>query len=165
MIFPDRLSIIWGSTARQEFIDADEVDFDGFVPALGLGGEQRPDRPLHGGRCDQHVHAAESDSHPIHRGRELFQVAHVGAQAQGVAAGLLDFELGEIQFRLAACQQPDTRSGLRESQGQPFSDSASGAGDQYVLTANAGQKSRFSMEPAIHSATDREPAEVTKSRL
>ena len=65
--------------------------------------------------------------------RQLFRLAHIGAQAQRLSACLLDFQLGQIEFRLAARQQPHARPLGRKSHCQAFADAAAGAGDQNAL--------------------------------
>src|ERR1019366_10575010 len=56
---------------------------------------------------------------------------HVGADAQGVASGVLDFELTQIQFRLAARQQTHTGALGGETDCKAFADTSSGARHQY----------------------------------
>ena len=38
--------------------------------------------------------------------RQFLRIAHIGAQAQRLAARLFDLQLGQIEFRLTARQQP-----------------------------------------------------------
>ena len=68
--------------------------------------------------------------HAVDRGRDLFEVADVGAEAMRNAAGVFDFEFGEIEFALAAADESDADASSGESNGQAFSDSTPGASDQ-----------------------------------
>jgi len=79
------------------------------------------------------VDAAEFGAHAAGGGAHLFEVAHVGADAESGAPGVLDFQLGQIQFRLAASQEAYARALGRESYGQPLADAAAGAGDEYTF--------------------------------
>ncbi len=118
---------------------SEKVDIQGFGPLFGPVGKQRANGPEHAGRGHQAVDAAEHHLHPIHGGHQLFQVAHVGAQPQGVAAGLLDFELGQVEFRLAPGQQPHAGSGLRQPQRETLTDAPPRPGDQDAFVTNVAQ--------------------------
>ena len=61
---------------------------------------------------------------------ELLDIPNVGAKAMRHAAGVLDLELGEVEFRLAAAEESDAKPGARETDRQPFPDSPPRAGDQ-----------------------------------
>jgi hypothetical protein len=60
----------------------------------------------------------------------LFEIPDVGAKPVGAAACILDFEFGDIEFSLAAAEEPDAHSGLGETNGKALADSAPGPGDQ-----------------------------------
>jgi hypothetical protein len=138
-ILPERFSTSARQHGAHRVHHSEKVDIQGFGPRLGPAGEQRADRPEDAGRGHQAVHAAQHHLHAIHRGHQLFQVAHVGAQPQGVAAGLLDFELGQVQLRLASGQQPHAGSGLRQSQREPLPDASPRPGDQDAFVTNVAQ--------------------------
>ena len=87
------------------------VGLDHLKPLFRFSLDERSDRPLDRRRRDQHVHAAEHHAHPIHGGADLFEIAHVGAQAQGGATRVFDLELGRVQFRLGARNQTNARAG------------------------------------------------------
>ena len=136
MILPDRLSIIGGSAARHEFTAPTRLVSIVSLHAFGLVDRNGPTGPCIAGRRDQHVQPAEYRAHAVRRRLHLFQIAHVGADPQRVAAGLLDLQFRQVEFGLAARQQSDPRARLRESHREPFPDSASGAGDQHALVSN-----------------------------
>jgi hypothetical protein len=68
--------------------------------------------------------------HPIDAGSYLFVIAHVGADAEGNASGMFDFEFGEVEFRRAAGEQSDAGSGRSETHGQAFPNSPARTGYQ-----------------------------------
>ena len=68
------------------------------------------------------------NAHAFERGGDLLIVADIAADAQRRTAGVLDFEMAKVKLRFAARQESDTRTFCRETDRQPFSDSASGAG-------------------------------------
>src|SRR5262249_51865167 len=102
----------------------------------------RPDRPLNSSRGDQHVESAKDRPNPVGGGLHLLEIAHVGANAERVAAGLLDFQFGQVQFGLASREQSDSGAGLRKADREPLPDSPPGAGNQYALVSNRRHFSR-----------------------
>jgi len=79
------------------------------------------------------VYSAEDHAHAVHRRTHLLEIAHIGADAQGGAAGVLNFEFGQVQFRLAPGEQTDPRAGRGKPQRQPFAHTAARPGDQDPL--------------------------------
>ena len=73
--------------------------------------------------------------------RQLFRIAHIGAQAQRRAARLFDLQFGQIEFGLTARQQPHSRTLGRESHSQAFADAAARPGDQNALPFDGVQES------------------------
>jgi len=70
---------------------------------------------------------------------------------------LLDFQLGQIQLRLAARQQGNARAGPGETHGQPFADAAAGAGDEHAFIlelAYGGHLSLREVSTGNAAATD-----------
>ena len=62
---------------------------------------------LHARRRDQDVERpAEDHPQPLHRRVQLLQVAHVCPDTEGIPAGLLDLQLCQVEFRLAAPATP-----------------------------------------------------------
>ena len=123
--------------------DADQVGFEVSFHALGLLARNGPIGPLHGGGGDQDVEAAEHGAHALDGVRHLVGIADIGAQAHGGAAGLFDFQFGQIDFRLAARQQADARALGGESHRQTLADAAARPGDQNALSFNV-VKDQFS---------------------
>jgi hypothetical protein len=63
------------------------------------------------GRANQNVDGtAKSHARPIDRERHLLGIRDIGANAQGIAAGLLDFDVRQIDFGLAAPHQRNFRA-------------------------------------------------------
>ena len=109
---------------------AHQVGLDSLGPGARLDVHQHADGPLNGSRRDQHVDAAEDRAHTLHRGAHLLIIAHVGADTQRRASGVLDLQLGQIQLGLAASQQADTRAFRGESDGQALADTTARSGYQ-----------------------------------
>jgi hypothetical protein len=70
------------------------------------------------------------DAHPLHCGADLLVIAHIGANAQRGASGVLDLQVAQVQFCLASRQQSHSGAALGESDGQAFPDSAPRPGYQ-----------------------------------
>jgi hypothetical protein len=63
-------------------------------------------------------------AHPIHRGIDLLEIGDIGADAKGIAAGVFDFQMRQIQFRLAASKQAYSIAGGRKPDRQPLTDAS-----------------------------------------
>jgi hypothetical protein len=74
--------------------------------------------------------STELDTHALDGGGNLFVVANVGAEAEGVAAGVLDFEVAEVELGFTAGEESDAGALAGEADGQAFADSAACSGDQ-----------------------------------
>src|SRR5262249_50231953 len=72
----------------------------------------------------------ELDAHAFHSRGNLLVVADIAAQAQARATSMLDFQMAQVQFGFATCEKTYAGTSRGESNGQPFSDPASRAGDQ-----------------------------------
>src|ERR1700683_3079872 len=90
------------------------------------------DGALNGRGAYQNVDATVVAAHAVNGGVELLEIRDVGANAQGVAAGMLNLQMRPIQLRLAAGQQSHLGSSGSESEGQPFADATSSARDQHT---------------------------------
>ena len=81
------------------------------------------------------------NAHAIHCRVDLFEIADVGAHAQGVASAVLDFQMSGVEFGLAASQQSDAGAEVCKSDGEALSDAA----------ARTGYKNCFVFEVRGHS--------------
>ena len=63
------------------------------------------------------------------------------------AAGMFDFEFGEIEFGLAAAEESDADAGFGESDGEALADSAPGPSDQRGHVLVGVQKGILSPRP------------------
>jgi len=77
---------------------------------------------------------AELNAHAIGGGVQLLEVRYVGADAESISAAVLNFEVRQIELRLASGDQADPRSLLCESDSQPLADSPAATGHKDVLT-------------------------------
>ena len=124
MILPLRRSIIWGSTARQAFNTPIRLVWTISCHDFGDVSTKGPMGPRNGGGAYQDLHrTAELDPHPFQCGAHLFVVAHIGADAQGGAARMLDLQVAQVELGFAARDQPDAGAFSGESDGQAFADS------------------------------------------
>ena len=73
---------------------------------------------------------AEGRAHARHRGADLVRIAHVRADPQRGAPGVLDLQFGQVQFRLAPRQQPHPGARRRKADRQALADSPARARDQ-----------------------------------
>jgi hypothetical protein len=108
---------------------AQKIDVNYFGPGSGSLFQEWSDGTLDGCRADQNVDSSVIAAHAIHGGAELFEIRDIGANPESVAAGMFNFEVRQIQFAFAACQQSHLGSGGRESKGQPFADTTAGTRD------------------------------------
>ena len=72
------------------------------------------------------------DAHAIDGRAHLLEVGDVGADAQRVSTGMLDFQMRQVQFGFAAREQRHAISRLREPERQTFADASSGPRYQHT---------------------------------
>ena len=111
---------------------AQQVGVDGVHPGLGGLVDKRSDGPGNRGGANQNIHFAIVDPHAVDGRVDLLEVGDIGADAQRVAAGVLDFQMRQVQFRLAAREQRHTIPGGGKSDGQSFADASSGSRDKHT---------------------------------
>ena len=88
---------------------------------------------MHPGRGDQNIQPVEQGAQAFHGVSHFVQIAHVRPQLDGYTAGLLNLQLRQVQFGLAARQQPNPGPRFGEAHGQTLADAASRARDQNTL--------------------------------
>ena len=101
-------------------------------PGLGRLFYKGSDRAWNRGGADQNIHFAIMDAHAIDGGVHLLEVGDVGANAERIAAGVLDLQVRQIQFSLAASQQRHAISGGGKADRQPLADASTGPGDEHT---------------------------------
>jgi hypothetical protein len=88
---------------------------DGVDPSLRGLIYKRSDGAWNGGGANQNVDFAIVDAHAVDGCVHLFEIGNVGADSQRVASGVLDFQMRQVQFSLAAREQRHAISGGREA--------------------------------------------------
>ena len=82
--------------------------------------------------------AIEVDTGALDGGVHLLEIADVGADAQGGSAGVLDFQVAQIQFGLTARDESDAGALGRESNRKSLADATSRAGNQHGHAVKGG---------------------------
>ena len=95
----------------------EKIDVNCFGPGFGRLFQKRSDRALDGRRAYQNVDSSVVPAHAVDSGVELLEIRDIGADAQCVAAGMLDLEMRQIELGLAAGKQTHLGSGSRETLG------------------------------------------------
>jgi hypothetical protein len=73
----------------------------------------------------------------------LFEVGNVGSDAKGVASGVFDFQMRQVQLSLAARKQRDAIPGGREPERQTFSDTSPGSSYEHTGIGQRIHRGRF----------------------
>ena len=114
--------------------DAEDISFESLAPGPGIGIVHEADGPLHAGGGDQNVGAAEAGAHPFGGHNHAVEFADITREAEGDTAGVLDFEMGEIDFGFGAGDEADGGTYGGETDGEAFPDSATGPGDENAFS-------------------------------
>jgi hypothetical protein len=72
------------------------------------------------------------DTHAVYGRADLLEVRDVGANAQGVAAGVFDLQVRQVQLGLAARQQSYPIPGGGKPDRQPLADASSGSRNKHT---------------------------------
>jgi hypothetical protein len=77
--------------------------------------------------------------HAVDGGVHLLKIADAGADAQGVAPAVFDFQIGQIQLRLTSGQQAYAGPGQRETKSDAFADPAARTRNQNAFIFDCSQ--------------------------
>ena len=96
------------------------------------------------GGSDEHIGTTEAGAHAFGGHDHAIEFADIARQAEGDAAGMLNLEVGEIDFGFGASDQPDGGSLRRQTDGEAFSNAATGSGDEYAFSLQVKLNRRVS---------------------
>ncbi len=116
--------------------DAEEVGVEGVEPRFGVVFEQGANGALDRGGANQDIDGSVAVAHEVDDAVEAFKVADVGGEFVADAAGVFDFEVGEVEFGGGAGDEANAGAGGGEADGEAFADAAASAGDDDVEPVN-----------------------------
>ena len=110
--------------------NAKDVGLEGFAPFAGISIMHQANRPLDAGSGDKDVGAAKAGAHAFDRYDHPVKFADIAGETEGDSAGVLNFEVGEIDFGFGASDEADRSAFGGETDGKAFSNAATGSGDE-----------------------------------
>jgi hypothetical protein len=103
------------------------------------------------------------DAHAIHGRVDLLEIGDVGSNAEGVAAGVLDLQMRQVQLGFASGEQADPVAGRGETDRQSLSDSTARSRDKHAGIGQSGHARESFQFTLVQTVGDRKKPDRKKS--